>query len=77
MEILKSIGLVVFLVAFHAFVFGRRWFVKEIERNEKHEPPSDQQLRWDIRHMREDLHAVVMINYALTVVIVGILLFRL
>jgi hypothetical protein len=76
MEIIKSIAFVAFIFGFGAWVFGDRWFVKEIERNETHEAPSEQQLRWDLRHMRQDLHALVLINYALTAAVVAILLFR-
>ena len=30
-------------------------FLKELERNEKFAPPDDRQIRWHIRHIRQDL----------------------
>lgn len=39
-------------------VFHRRWFREEKERNERFDAPSDQQLRWHIEHMREDLSSL-------------------
>ena len=71
METLKAIAFVIFVFGFGWWVFGDRWFLKEIERNEVHEVPSDQQLRWHIRHMRQDLHALVLINYALVMIVLG------
>jgi hypothetical protein len=76
MEIIKSIAFVVFVFGFGVWVFRDRWFQKEIERNDAHEAPSDQQLRWHIRHMRQDIHALVLINYALTMAVVAIVLLK-
>jgi hypothetical protein len=76
MEIIKTIAFVVFTFGFGAFVFGDRWFQKEIKRNDAHEAPSDQQIRWHILHMRQDIHALVLINYALITVVVGIVLLK-
>ena len=47
-----------------------------ITPNETCEAPSDQQIRWHIMHMREDLHILVLSNYVLTVAVIAILLFR-
>ena len=76
METLKGIAFVIFVFGFGWWVFGGRWFAKEIERNEVHEAPSDQQLRWHIRHMRQDLHALVLINYALVMIVLGTVLLK-
>jgi len=76
MEIMKGIAFVAILLASGWWVFGDKWLVKETERNEIHEAPSDQQLRWDIRHMREDLHALVLINYGLAMVVLATLLLK-
>lgn len=76
METIKAIAFVVFGLGFGAWVFGDRWFQKEIERNDIHEAPSDQQLRWHIRHMRQDIHALVLINCVLTTVVVASLLLK-
>lgn len=47
-----------------ALVFGlplwnmwrERGLHKEFERNEKHEAPETHQLKWDVRHLREDIN---------------------
>ena len=47
------------LVALYQFqVLRRGWFFQEIKRNDETDPPSDRQVRWDLRHMREDLYMV-------------------
>ena len=76
MEILKAVIFVAFGLFFAPLLFNRRWFEKEIKRNDVTEPPTEQQLRWDIRHMREDMHAIVIINLVLLVVVVAALLFK-
>jgi hypothetical protein len=53
--------LVVFLVLaiYYHFQWSRRaWFQAEIKRNDEFEPPSDRQVKWDLRHMREDLYMI-------------------
>ena len=59
-----------------SWIVGRRWFIKEVERNETHEAPSDQQIRWHITHMREDLHMIVLSNYVLMAVLIAVLFFK-
>jgi hypothetical protein len=45
------------LVAVYYFQVQRRgWFVREIKRNDEHDPPADRQGKWDLRHMREDMY---------------------
>jgi hypothetical protein len=36
----------------------REWFKAEIDRNAEFEAPSDRQLKWDLRHMREDMYMI-------------------
>lgn len=76
MENLKWVGLPMLVLILGYWITGRRWFVEEVKRNETCEAPSDQQIRWHITHMREDLHILVLSNYVLTVAVVAILLFR-
>lgn len=76
MESLKWVGLPVLVLILGYWITGRRWFVEEVKRNETSEAPSDQQIRWHITHMREDLHVLVLSNYVLTVTVIAILLFR-
>ncbi len=69
METFKGIAFFIALLTFGAWLFRRNWLDAEIRRNESHDAPSDQQLRWHIRHLREDVHALVVINYSLLVVV--------
>ncbi len=43
------------LIGWFIWTSRRVWLVKEAKRNETQAPPSENQLRWDIRHMREDI----------------------
>ena len=65
MEFLKLPLFVILPIVFGYWLTGRKWLEREIERNDNVEPPSSRQLRWDIRHMREDLHVLVLINCVL------------
>ena len=76
MEALKGIMFVVAMIGFGIWVFADKWFAKEIQRNEVHEAPSDQQIRWHLRHMRQDLHALVLINATLVMIILGAILLK-
>jgi hypothetical protein len=37
-------------------VWRERQLAKEFERNEKFAPPESDQLKWDFRHIREDIN---------------------
>lgn len=76
MEYVKWIGFFVLIVSLGSWMVGRRWFVKEVERNEIHDAPSDKQIRWHITHMREDLHMLVLSNYALMIAVIAILFLK-
>lgn len=76
METLKSIAFFVGVIAFGAWLFRRNWLEAEIRRNDSHDAPSDQQLKWHIRHLREDIHALVLINYTLLVVVAAAVVFK-
>ena len=76
METLKSIAFFVGVIAFGAWLVRRNWLEAEIRRNDSHEAPSDQQLRWHIRHLREDIHALVLTNYTLLVVVSAAVVFK-
>ncbi|GAB2615497.1 hypothetical protein [Novilysobacter erysipheiresistens] len=69
METLKGIAFFVGVTVFGVLLFRRNWLEAEIRRNDSHDAPSDQQLRWHIRHLREDIHALVLINYMLLIVV--------
>ena len=76
MDYIKGIGVAVLLAIFFWRIFDNRAMRNEIGRNETHKAPSDQQLRWHIRHMRQDISALVQINAILLVVVVFALLFK-
>ena len=76
MEYVKWIAFFALIMSLGSWMKGRRWFEKELELNEMHEAPSDQQIRWHITHMREDMHMLVLSNYALTIAIIAILFFK-
>lgn len=76
MEYVKWVAFIVLIVSLGSWMTWRRWFFKEVERNEIHEAPSDQQIRWHITHMREDLHMLVLSNYALMIAVIAILFFK-
>lgn len=70
MEFIRDILFIVAVIGFGIWIRGRKWLETETERNEATKPPSTRQLRWDIRHMREDLHMLVLINYGLVFIVV-------
>lgn len=75
MEFIKVIAFIVVLLIIGGWLTRRKWLEGEIERNLEFDPPSDRQLRWDIRHMREDLHMLVLINYALLFIALSLVFF--
>lgn len=56
MDYVKWIGFVILIVSLGSWIKGRKRFYKEVECNENNEAPFDQQIRWHIEHMREDIH---------------------
>jgi hypothetical protein len=59
----------VLLVVLPLLLFGNIFIRDEFKRNDRHEPPSDQQSKWHLQHIREDLHALVLLAYLLLAVI--------
>jgi hypothetical protein len=56
---LLRILIIAALATYYHFQWSRRaWFMAEIKRNDEFDSPSDRQLKWDIRHMREDLYMI-------------------
>jgi hypothetical protein len=52
--IVVSVVLVLGFPIFH--VWRERHLAKEFERNKKFDPPESDQLKWDFRHIREDIN---------------------
>jgi len=59
---IKVAGFVGALAAWLIWTGRRTWLLKETKRNETEVPPSENQLRWDIRHIREDVSVLVFVN---------------
>ncbi len=76
MEIIKAIAFAVFILGYSILLFRRKWLEEEIKRNDTFEPPSEQQLRWHIRHLREDMHTLVLLNGALLTAVMALLLLK-
>ena len=73
-QILFVVGLAVWL----GWVIVRRYLAVDFERAEKKgEPPSDAQLRWEIREMRQDLSLLTVTNFAILLVLVFALVLKL
>ena len=76
MDTLKGIAFFVGVIAYGAWLFRRNRIEAEVRRNELHDAPSDQQLRWHVRHLREDISALVLINYTLLVIVAAHFVFK-
>ena len=75
MEFLKGIAFgAVLLVLF--FGLQGKGIKFEIQRNDEYEPPSDRQIRWHIRQMREDLMLLVRINLVLLGIVLSLVFFK-
>lgn len=57
--ILRFIAMTAVSWYYHSRLQTRGWLRGEISRNDTVDPPSERQLQWDLRHMREDLYMVV------------------
>jgi len=77
METVKAIAFFFGVIAYGVWLFRRNWLEAEIRRNDANEAPSEQQLHWHIRHLREDMHALVLINYTLLIVVAAAVVFGL
>lgn len=76
MEYARWVVFFILILSLGSWIKGRRWFSKEVDLNEIEEAPSDQQIRWHIVHMREDMHMLVLINYVLMIAVIAILLLK-
>lgn len=75
MELLKGVIFVVTLLGWLYWTNRRKWLHEEFQRNEQHEPPSERQLRWDIRHLREDISILVICNFTVMVLLLVLVVF--
>ena len=73
-QILFVIGLAVWL----GWVIVRRYLAVDIkEAVKKGEPPTDVQLRWQIKDMQQDISLLTVTNFAILLVLVYALVLRL
>ena len=76
MELLQSVGFVIALIAWNIWISRRYWLQKEFKRNEEVDAPSEAQLRWDIRHMREDISVLLVTNNVLLMLVAFAVIFK-
>jgi hypothetical protein len=77
MEKLAQILFVVGLVVWFGWVLTRRLLKPEFKNNEQGEPPSESELKWHIRSMRQDLSMLAVTNFAVLLVLVFALVLKL
>lgn len=76
MEFLKGVAFAVVFLGWIYWWNGRKWLLAEFNRNENHEAPPDHQLRWDIRHLREDIGVLTMSSSFSMFLLLALLMFR-
>lgn len=78
-KLLAQILFVVGLLAWIGWVLARRYLERDIRLAEREvrEPPSDQQLRWHIWNMRQDLSLLTVTNFAILLVLLYALVLKL
>ncbi|OGA53711.1 MAG: hypothetical protein A3G24_15005 [Betaproteobacteria bacterium RIFCSPLOWO2_12_FULL_62_13] len=76
MEFVKLLAFIVGLFGWAYWWNRRKWLTDEFERNERHEVPPDHQLRWDIRHLREDISVLTISNTAIMFLLLFLVMFR-
>ncbi len=62
MDMVKAGLFVVALVIWIIWTSRRGWLAAENKRNDTEEPPTQRQLQWDLRHIREDISVLVFVN---------------
>jgi len=50
------------LILWFVWTSKRGWLDREAKRNDEQEPPSQRQLQWDLRHIREDISVLVFVS---------------
>jgi len=71
----KVAGFLIALGAWLVWTSRRTWLLKETKRNEEQVPPSENQLRWDLRHIREDISVLLFVNSLLVWVVAFAIIF--
>jgi hypothetical protein len=62
MDWVKALLFVVALAGWLVWTSRRKWLNDEFKRNDAQEAPTERQLRWDLRHIREDISVLVLLN---------------
>jgi hypothetical protein len=73
----KAALFLVALVIWFVWTSRRGWLTSEAKRNDVQEPPSERQLHWDLRHIREDISVLVFVNSLLLWFVVFTIVFGL
>lgn len=75
-DLVKGALFVVALIVWIIWTSRRGWLASEAIRNDTQEPPSQRQLQWDLRHIREDISVLVFVNSLLLWFVVFTIVFR-
>ena len=62
---IKTVLFLAALIGWFVWTGRRQWLISEAKRNDAQEPPSQRQLQWDLRHIREDISILVIVNSVL------------
>ena len=74
---IKAVLFLTALIVWFVWTSRRRWLVSEAKRNDEQAPPSERQLQWDLRHIREDISVLVFVNSLLLWFVVFTIVFGL
>ena len=77
MEKLAQLLFVLGLVVWIGWVLTRRFLKPGFKTYEQGEPPSEAELKWHIRSMRQDLSMLAVTNFAVLLVLVFALVLKL
>ncbi|HXF65833.1 MAG TPA: hypothetical protein VNK67_03910 [Burkholderiales bacterium] len=77
---MESIAQVLFLIGLATWlgwVLARRYFYSDFKDPDQQPAPTDQQLRWHIWNIRQDLSLVAVTNFAILLVLVYVFVLKL
>jgi uncharacterized protein YneF (UPF0154 family) len=77
MENLAHVLFLVGLAAWLGWVVARRYFYADFKNPDDQPPPTEEQLRWHIWNIRQDLSLVAVTNFAILLVLVYVFVLKL
>jgi len=76
MEKIAQILFVVGSIAWFAWVISRNYFRASYKPNTTENAPSDEEIRWHLRNMRQDLSMLAVTNFAVLLVLLYALVLK-